>query len=304
VQDGCDYRCAYCRVPLARGNSVSLDAELAAQRIRRLEEAGYREVVLTGVNISAWRRGDEGLGRLLRRLLESTSMVRLRLSSLEPETIKPALVEVLRHPRVCPHFHLPVQSGSDRLLLAMRRRYRADQVRRAVGLLRAARGEPFLAADLIAGFPGETEQDFRASFELAESLRFAKLHVFPFSPRPGTAAVRMGGRVPERERDERVRALTGLSGRLARAYSGAWVGREVEVVLERRRAGGSAWRGFSGNYLPCAVRGVPESLGPAGSSPGRLVRARIEDDGDPCGALFLGLADEPDIPAGPVYTQR
>ena len=294
IQDGCDHRCAYCRVPLARGGSVSLDPELAVRRVRLLAEAGYREVVLTGVNISAWRHGagtpqpEAGLGRLLQRLLESTTGVRLRLSSLEPETIKPALVEVLRHPRVCPHFHLPVQSGSDRLLAAMRRRYRAEQVRQAVVLLRDARPEPFLAADLIAGFPSETEEDFRDSFELAESLGFAKLHVFPFSPRPGTAAGRMGGRVPERVRDERVRALTGLSDRLARAYRGSMVGREVEVVLEERRAGDSVWRGFSGNYLPCAVGGVPEGPGPSGSSPGRLVRARIESDGDPCGAVFLG----------------
>ncbi len=290
IQDGCDHRCAYCRVPLARGASVSLDPELAVRRAGLLEQAGYREVVLTGVNISAWGHGEEGLGRLLERLLAATSTVRLRLSSLEPETIKPALVEALRHPRVCPHFHLPVQSGSDRMLAAMRRRYRAEQVRRAAGLLRDARGEPFLAADLIAGFPGESEQDFQATFELAESLGFAKLHVFPFSPRPGTAAMRLGDRVPERLRDERVRALTELSDRLASAYRSAWVGQEVEVVLERRRAGGASWRGFSGNYLPCAVRGVPEGHDSSGLPPGRLVRARIEDDGDPCGALFLGPA--------------
>jgi threonylcarbamoyladenosine tRNA methylthiotransferase MtaB len=293
VQDGCDHRCAYCRVPLARGASLSLDPPLAVRRAVLLEQAGYREVVLTGVNISAWRSGEEGLGRLLEALLEATSTARFRLSSLEPETIKPALVEVLRHPRICPHFHLPVQSGSDRLLAAMRRRYRAEQVRRAAGLLRAARAEPFLAADLIAGFPGESEQDFQATFELAESLGFAKLHVFPFSPRPGTAAMRLGGRVPERVRDERAGALTRLSDRLARAYRRCWVGREVEVVLERRRAGGSAWRGFSGNYLPCAVRGVPEEPAESESSPGRLVRALIEDDGDPCGAEYLGPAGGP-----------
>jgi threonylcarbamoyladenosine tRNA methylthiotransferase MtaB len=294
IQDGCDHRCAYCRVPLARGGSVSLDPELAVERGRLLEKAGYREVVLTGVNISAWRHAERGLDGLLDRLLGSTGEIRLRLSSLEPETIKPALVEALRHPRICPHFHLPVQSGSDRMLRSMRRRYRAEQVRRAAALLRDAQAEPFLAADLIAGFPGETEEDFRATFELAESLGFAKLHVFPFSPRPGTAAVRMAGRVPERVRDARVRALTGLSDRLAASYRSAWVGREVQVVLERRLAGGRggepAWRGFSGNYLPCAVRGVPDAPGPSALSPGRLVRARIEDAGDPCGALFLGPA--------------
>ncbi len=288
IQDGCDHRCAYCRVPLARGASVSLEPEVAVQRARLLEQAGYREVVLTGVNISSWRHGEEGLGKLLERLLEATSAVRLRLSSLEPETIEPVLVQALRHPRICPHFHLPVQSGSDRVLAAMRRRYSVQQVRVAADLLRAARIEPFLAADLIAGFPGESDQDFRATFELAESLGFAKLHVFPFSPRPGTAAARLGERVPERVRGERVKSLTDLSGRLGLAYRRAWVGREVEVVLESRRAGGSTWRGFSGNYLPCAVRGVPEQPGPPEPSPGRLVRARIEDDREPCGARFLG----------------
>jgi threonylcarbamoyladenosine tRNA methylthiotransferase MtaB len=291
VQDGCDHRCAYCRVPLARGGSVSLDPDTAVQRIRLLEAAGYREVVLTGVNLSAWRHGDGGLARLLERLLAATAGVRLRLSSLEPETVKPALVEALRQPRICAHFHLPVQSGSDRLLKSMRRRYRAEQVRRAAALLRAARADPFLAADLIVGFPGETEADFRESVALAESLGFAKLHVFPFSPRPGTAAVRLGARVPERVRDERVRVLTELSGRLARAYRGAWIGREVEVVLEERRGEGSPWRGFSGNYLPCAVRGVPEGPGPSGLSPGRLVRARIENDNEPCDARFLAPVD-------------
>ena len=287
IQDGCDHRCAYCRVPLARGGSVSLDAEAAAQRARALAEAGYREVVLTGVNISAYRAGEVGLAGLLERLLAATGEVRLRLSSLEPEAVTPALVEVLRHPRLCPHFHLPVQSGSDAVLLAMRRRYRAQQVRRAVEALRAARGEPFLAADLIAGFPGETEQDFQCTFRMAEELGFAKLHVFPFSPRPGTAAARMPGRVPERIRDQRVRALTELSDALGLRYRRSWVGREVEVVLEEQQAGVPGWRGVSANYLPCLVRGAPPVTGPAALSPGSLVRARIEDEAEPCGAAFL-----------------
>jgi len=292
IQDGCDHRCAYCRVPLARGGSLSLEAATAVERVRALESAGYREVVLTGVNLSAWRngvgtpQGEAGLGELLGRLLAATTMVRLRLSSLEPEALKPALVQALRDPRICPHFHLPVQSGSDRVLLRMRRRYRAEQVRRAVGLLRTARQAPFLATDLIAGFPGETAEDFQDTYTLAESLGFAKLHVFPFSPRPGTAAAGMAGKVPERVRDEHVRALTQLSDRLAQEYRRGWVGREVEVVLEKRRdpSGSPVWTGVSGNYLPCAVRGVPE--GPDG----RLVRARIESDGDPCEAVFLAPA--------------
>jgi threonylcarbamoyladenosine tRNA methylthiotransferase MtaB len=287
IQDGCDHRCAYCRVPLARGGSVSLAAAAAVERARALEGSGYREVVLTGVNISSYcssyREGELGLSGLLERLLAATDGIRLRLSSLEPETIMPALVEVLRHPRVCPHFHLPVQSGSDAILLGMRRRYRTEQVQWAVEALRAAREGAFLAADLIAGFPGETVQDFQRTYRLAEDLGFAKLHVFPFSPRSGTPAASMPARVPERVRDERVRALTELSDRLGLRYRQGWVGREVEVVLEEQHRAAPGWQGMSANYLPCRVRGVPP--GPAG----RLVLARVESGGDPCEAEFLAL---------------
>jgi threonylcarbamoyladenosine tRNA methylthiotransferase MtaB len=286
IQDGCDGRCAYCRVPLARGRSVSLDPALAVERARALEASGYRELVLTGVNISAYRNGEVGLAELLQLMLTSTTAVRLRLSSLEPEAIKPELGRVLAHPRLCPHFHLSVQSGSDRILLRMRRRYRSAQVERAVSELRQAKFETFLAADLIAGFPGESEADFQATYALAERLGFAKLHVFPFSPRPGTAARLMRERVPERIRDERVRALVALSENLGERYRRSWEGREVEVVLEDRRLPGregEGWEGVSENYLKVLVYGIPDGL----AAPGRLLRARIEGHGDPCAGRYL-----------------
>ena len=163
----------------------------------------------------------------------------------------------------------------------MRRRYRAEQVRRAVGPLRAARAEPFLAADLIAGFPGETEEDFQATSGWPRALGFAKLHVFPFSPRPGTAAFRMGARVPERVRDERAAALLGLSGRLHERYGRRWEGREEAALLEE--PAGEDWIGTTGNYLRVRVRGLYPPL----AARGALVRVRLERAGDPGLAVHL-----------------
>jgi threonylcarbamoyladenosine tRNA methylthiotransferase MtaB len=286
VQDGCDYSCSYCRVPLARGKSVSLDPEEAITRAREMEQGGYREVVLTGVNLTAYRHGEIRLPGLLSGLLGGTQRLRLRLSSLEPEMVKPELAEVLGNPRICPHFHIPIQSGSDTILPRMRRRYRAEQIVRAVESLREAKGDPFLAADIIVGFPGETDQDFLASYRLVETLKLSKLHVFPFSPRPGTPAEHMSDRVPERIRDERVRKLLSLSDSLHELYTGRWVGKRVEVVLEgeRSQTDPGSWRGLSENYLKVLVEGVPDQL----RTPGLLVEAVIDQDGSPCRGRFSG----------------
>jgi threonylcarbamoyladenosine tRNA methylthiotransferase MtaB len=285
IQDGCDNRCAYCRVPLARGKSVSASPEILLQRLEECKRAGYTELVLTGVNVSAYRHGETGLTELLRGMLERIRGLRLRVSSLEPEMIDEELAEVLADPRICAHFHLPVQSGSDRVLAGMRRRYPASQVERAVALLRRAKPEAFLAADVIVGFPGEDNNDYLQTRSLVERLRFSRLHVFPFSPRPGTAAADMGGRVPERIRDERARELRAVSDRLYRAYAESWVGREVELVLEKEQSGG--WRGVSGNYLKVLLTAAAESRLPAGLRAGSLVRVRIEEPGDICRGVFL-----------------
>jgi len=287
VQDGCDYRCSYCRVPLARGKSVSIDPEEAVNRAREMEQRGYREAVLTGVNLTAYRYGEIGLPGLLSRLLGDTQRLRLRLSSLEPEMIDPELAEVFRDRRICPHFHIPIQSGSDTVLLGMRRRYRANQILRAVELLREAKQDPFLAADIIAGFPGETERDFLASYRLVETLKLSKLHVFPFSPRPGTAAEHMPDHVPERIRDERVGKLLSLSESLHGLYTGRWLGKRVEVVLERKRSqtDSGSWQGLSENYLKVLVQGVPDQLG----TPGIMAEAMIEQAGSPCRGRFTGI---------------
>jgi threonylcarbamoyladenosine tRNA methylthiotransferase MtaB len=273
VQDGCDCRCAYCRVPLARGPSVSLGADEAARRAADLEERGFREIVVTGVNITAWREADAGPAQLLERLLAATRRARIRVSSLEPESVDEGLAAVLADPRVCPHFHLPVQSGSDRVLASMGRRYPAAAVVRAVELLRRTKGDPFVAADILVGFPGETDDEFTLTHALVRDLGFSQLHVFPFSARPGTRAFGMRPRVPERVSRERAAALGEASRGLAEAYRDRWTGRDVEVLLERASAG--RWLGVCGNYLKAWFSGVPEGVGK-----GSLIRAVLgEGDG-------------------------
>jgi threonylcarbamoyladenosine tRNA methylthiotransferase MtaB len=284
IQDGCDSWCAYCRVPLARGSSVSLGEGEVIRRARELEQRGCREIVLTGVNISAWRSEGRGLVDLLRALLAETRQPRLRLSSLEPEALSPELVAALAEPRICPHFHLPVQSGSDTVLSRMKRRYRAEKVREGAVRLREATGSPFLAADILVGFPGETEEEHAATRRLVEDVRFSALHVFPFSPRPGTAAASFKPRVPERIRDARARELGELSRRFSGEYARSWLGREVDVLLEKSQTGTA--EGTSENYLKVVVRGIP-----AEEVRGKIVRARILACEQKCVGEFLGFRD-------------
>ncbi|MGA2973978.1 MAG: tRNA (N(6)-L-threonylcarbamoyladenosine(37)-C(2))-methylthiotransferase MtaB [Spirochaetia bacterium] len=285
IQDGCDSRCSYCRVPRARGPSASLDAIEVTRRAVELEALGHREIVITGVNISAYHAAGVSLQELLRLLLNATTRVRFRLSSLEPESLTEELSRVLSHSRVCPHFHVPVQSGADSVLGRMKRRYRADQVREGVSLLRAVKGDPFLAADIIVGFPGETAEEFAATRSLVQALAFSALHVFPFSPRPGTPAASMTPVVAERIRYQRARELSALARSQAAAYARCWIGREVEVLLED--SAGPRGRGVSGNYLKVAVEDLPVSE----AFSGRLARALITAAGGLCTARFLGYSD-------------
>lgn len=290
IQDGCDYGCAYCRIPLARGGSVSLNPEEALSRAVKLEKQGYREVVFTGVNITSYNSGGWTLPELITGFLKATSSMRLRLSSLEPEMINEQLVETLSDRRVCPHFHIPLQSGSDRVLMLMGRRYKAKRVSRAVDLLREVKPEAFLAADVLIGFPGESEDDFQATRELVEELGFSKLHVFPFSPRPGTAAEKMKEHTPERIRDQRVKELISLSKELLERYKQRFVGRRVEAILERSSVAAvttedraKKWRGLTGNYLKVEIEGIPQNY----ASAGRLVAAEITHGGEIYRARFL-----------------
>ena len=272
IQDGCDHRCAYCRVSLARGQSRSLGAALALERLQALEERGYGEAVLTGVNISQYRDADLGLPGLLDFLLRGTGRIRLRLSSIEPEggSLGEAFAQVLAHPRIRPHFHLSLQSGSPGILAKMGRPYSPGDISEAVRLLRSIREDPFLACDIIAGFPGETELEFAKTRELCEDLRFAWIHAFPFSPRPGTAAFGFSGKVSQRETSKRVELLGDLARRGRGEYIRRWEGKVVEAILEGGGCGQEA-PAVSENYLKLLVQSGKEPLPP----PGSLIRCRI-----------------------------
>ncbi len=272
VQDGCNNRCSFCRVCLARGPSVSLSVQEALARVRRLEEAGKAEVVLTGVNLAQYRSEGFDFPGLLAFLAEETNSIKFRISSYEPERVDEAFLTAFASPRVRPHLHLSVQSGCTDTLRRMARPYGAEVVRRAVQALRAVREDPFLAADIIAGFPGETDAEFETSFSLLSELEFAWIHAFPFSPRPGTRAATMRPHVPERVTSLRVERLLALAARGKAAYIGRWLGREVEMVVEHKTTGSQIIIGTTENYLKSEL--VDDANGDL--SPGRAVRIVLQ----------------------------
>ncbi|MBN1798826.1 MAG: tRNA (N(6)-L-threonylcarbamoyladenosine(37)-C(2))-methylthiotransferase MtaB [Spirochaetales bacterium] len=272
IQDGCDNFCAYCRVPFARGRSVSLDPEIILRRTRQLVQAGFREIVLTGVHITDYKSASHNLTRLISMLLKCTRHVRFRLSSLEPEDIDEELCRVLDHENICPHFHLPVQSGSARVLAAMKRKATPQSITRSVKLLRDVKPDAFIAADIIVGFPGETQEDFEATRKLVSDLRINKLHVFPFSPRPGTQAFNMRGRVISAEIKRRSRWMLELSESLLAEFLTSWPGKEVCLILEQKLPAAD-WQGTSAHSIKCVIREAAH----ARFKSGMLVNACVTD---------------------------
>jgi threonylcarbamoyladenosine tRNA methylthiotransferase MtaB len=279
VQDGCDRGCAYCVVPAARGPSRSLPLEDAVARIRALA-ARHAEVVLTGVHLGHYGRDlapRRSLADLLRGTLAGGEVRRLRLSSVDAAELPRELLRAPEAAGLCPHLHLPLQSGAPRVLAAMRRAERPERFREVVEDAAAAWPGACLGTDLIAGFPGETDADHRATVSLVEALPLAYLHVFPFSPRPGTAAAALPGRLPAAVVRERARELLALSDRRWRAFLAGLAGREVEAVVERVEDGVA--RGIAREWAP--VRWPA-----AGEARGEVARVRVTGDD---GAVCLGV---------------
>lgn len=270
VQEGCDVRCTYCIVPAARGPARSRDPGAALAEVRSLVAAGFREVVLTGVQLGAYGRDlgmPEGLATLVSRMAATEGLWRLRLSSLEPMDLSDRLLEVIaRHRVVCPHLHLPLQSGSDPILAAMGRPYRAVDYLRLVERSREKVPGLALSTDVMVGFPGETEEDFAATVRLVEQVGFMRLHVFPYSPRPGTPAAALPARVPDRVKEERARVLREVGARLARAFALPFVERVVEVLAEREQEG--LVSGLTRHYLRVGFPGGADLEG-------KLVEVRV-----------------------------
>ncbi len=259
IQDGCNHRCAYCVIPQVRGRSRSLATEEVVMEICRLVAAGAREVVLSGINLGGYGRDLTprlSLGDLIEEILARTALERLRLSSLEPMHLTADLIDrMAASERIAPHFHVPLQSGSDRILHAMHRWYRAGHYARRIEWIHERMPEAAIGADVIAGFPGETDADHRATLDLAARLPFSYLHVFSFSPRPGTEAARLGSLVsPERIR-ERARELRTLGAEKAAAFRARQAGRVLRALtLQTVRNG--ATDALTANYLTVGVPGV------------------------------------------------
>lgn len=258
IEDGCDQYCSYCIIPFARGPVRSRSEASIMAEARALANAGYKELVLTGIHLCSYG-SDRGLPghavmELALELAKIKGVERIRLGSLEPRFVTGEFIRLAgANPRLCPHFHLSLQSGSDKTLRLMRRRYDTADFARAVNGLRQAFPEPAITTDLIVGFPQETEEDFADSLSFCREMAFARMHVFRYSPRQGTTAARMTGQVGSEQLARRSREMISLAEEMALAYHQAHLGRELPVLVEKIREDG-LYEGLSPNYLTIRFR--------------------------------------------------
>lgn len=250
VQDGCDYKCAYCTIHYARGHSRNIPIADIVAEAREIVAAGQKEIVITGINTGDFgRTTGEKFIDLLRALDEVEGVERYRISSIEPNLITDEIIELCaKSSKFVPHFHIPLQSGSTHILGLMRRRYTADRYRERIAKIREMMPDAFLGVDVIVGFPGEGEEEFMETYRLLEEVGASFLHIFPFSERPGTPAVDMPNKVQPRISTERVQRLEALSSRLHKAFAERYLGSEREVLFESTDRNGLMY-GYTDNYL-------------------------------------------------------
>ena len=303
VQDGCDNRCSFCVIPSVRGQSRSLPLDRILSEVRSLVKSGYREVVISGINLGRWgrdlspqptenrERGTDNCSSsrepgiparqvhfedLIQAILSETSLEKLRLSSIEPMDWSDELIRMMAgSPRIAKHAHVPMQSGSDRVLRAMHRKYRPWHYREKIEKIRAAMPTAAIGADVMVGFPGESESDFEQTRHMIEELPFTYLHVFTYSPRPGTPAAAMRNQVPVQAARERNRILRGLAAEKKLAFMRTFVGNTVEAIT-LNVFDGKFTEALTDNYLKLRLAGHHE--------PNRWLKARVEQVAD--GALL------------------
>lgn len=262
IQEGCDQVCAYCIVPKVRGRERSVPADHIVENVNLHVAEGCKEVVLTGTQLGTYgfEWPDASLSHLIQRVLSETDISRLRVSSLQAQEINRALLERWTDERLCPHFHLPLQSGSDEILKSMRRQYTSEDYTEAVGLIRGQVPGASITADVIVGFPGETEDDFQRTYELCESLEFADIHVFPYSVRPGTTAAHLQGQLSPESKASRMRRLLALAKAQSLAFRKGLAGETRSVLWESATQGGTqggelVWSGLTEDYVRVSAVG-------------------------------------------------
>ena len=256
IQNGCSFRCSYCIVPDARGAPVSRPAREILQEAEALASAGFREIVLTGVNVACWQDGGLKIDGLIELAGQMNGIARIRLSSIEPGTAERGVIDMMARQgsRLCRSLHFPLQSGSAKILRLMRRRYSPEEYADTVEYAVSKMPLLGLGADIITGFPGETDSDFEDTLRMVRDLPFSNLHVFPYSERPGTPAASLPDPVDVRVRRDRARIIIAEGERKRRLFAGRFIGRTVDVLVERVGDDGIG-RGWTGEYLETEIEG-------------------------------------------------
>ena len=250
VQDGCNDFCAYCIVPEVRRREYCLPVAEVINEVKARASVGYKEVVLTGTKIGAYKRNGDNLGQLVQQILTDTEVERLHLSSLQPQEISPEFLSLWQDHRLCRHFHLALQSGSDAVLKRMRRHYSIADYQEAVSLIRQAMPDAAITTDVMVGFPGESDEEFEQSYRFCREIGFANIHVFAYSPRPGTSAAEMPGQVGDRLKKERSLRMLELARQNAHRFCERFLGQNTRVLWEKEVAPGSGiYSGLSDNYI-------------------------------------------------------
>ena len=247
AQDGCNSFCAYCIVPSVRGRERSVPVDQIVADVRDRVSHGYKEAVLTGTKIGSYNYNGANLKRLLEWILAESDVARLRLSSLQPQEISPQLIGLWRDNRLCPHFHLSLQSGSDGVLNRMKRRYSVNHYQEAVSLIRSIVPQAAITTDIIVGFPAETEEAFKESYQFCRQMGFARIHVFPYSPRQGTQAAQMPQQVGDKVKKQRTQRMLTLAEESAQNFRQQFLGETMMVLFEQRTNG--VWSGLTDNYI-------------------------------------------------------
>lgn len=250
IQDGCNDFCTYCIVPEVRSREYCLPAAEIINEIKAMSSAGYKEVVLTGTKIGAYKNNAANLKYLVEHVLADTDIRRLHLSSLQPQELSAELLNLWQESRLCRHFHLALQSGSDTVLKRMGRRYLTSDYREAVSSIRKTLPDTSVTTDVMVGFPGESDREFKESYHFCQEMDFANIHVFPYSPRPGTSASRMPGQINDRLKGERSQRMLELARESAHKFCERFSGRNTMVLWENETSPDSGiYSGLSNNYI-------------------------------------------------------